>query len=508
MASSWCLAAPRFRPGRSSELVSAKPLRILFVSAEVAPFAKTGGLGDVGAALPRALAAAGHDVRVFLPRYSSVKLAGREAHAVDFLRDVPIALGRRTVPFTAITTALPHSDLPIYLVDCPPLYDRPGIYTSDEDEPLRFAFLALSALESCQRMGWSPEIVHVHDWHVALLPLYMRRRYGWDDLFKRSRTLLTIHNVGYQGLFWANLVDSLGLGEDRRLLHQEDLAAGRINFLKTGILYADWVSTVSPTHAREIQTPEYGFGLDEMLSARSDHLTGILNGVDYDEWNPETDPLIPFHYSRDDLGGKAENKSSLLTTLNLPVDSKRPLLGLVSRLVYQKGIDLLTEVLPGYLAQRDVTLVVLGSGEPRYESFFEGLQRAFPAKMVYHRGFHNELAHRIEAASDMFLMPSLYEPCGLNQMYSLRYGTVPIVRKTGGLADSVKLWDPDSGAGTGFVFDHPTREGLAWALDTAVRIYRDEDAWTRIVRNGMAEDFSWSRQCGEYVDLYRHLLNQ
>ncbi len=482
-----------------------RPLRICLLSSEVTPLAKTGGLGDVTAALARYLWRRGHDVLLFFPLYSSIDVGHYQIGPVDFIRDVPVRLGGREIRFTAGTMHLPGSELDIYPIDCRELYDRPGLYTSDGDEHLRFAMLGRAAIASCQRMGWSPDVVHCNDWHTALVPLELRTIHSWDGLFADSKTLLTIHNIGYQGIFGAAAVGDLGLGDDAHMLHQEDLEGNRLNFLKTGILYADLLSTVSPTHAREILSDEYGMGLQELLRQRGDHLIGILNGIDQEVWNPETDPLIPFHYTRDDLAGKERNKQSLLEELALSYDPAVPAVGLVSRLAHQKGIELLRQVLPDALARVDLRLVVLGSGEEQYESFFSRLQESFPARVCFYRGFNDELAHRIEAGSDIFLMPSLYEPCGLNQMYSLRYGTVPIVRKTGGLADSVEPYDPETGQGTGFVFEPATAEGLRWALDAALGTYRDRSRWRKLVRNGMARDFSWDRQIESYIEVYRRL---
>jgi starch synthase len=484
----------------------AEPLRICFVSSELSPFAKTGGLGDVSAALARFLARGGHDVRPFLPLYSALDTRGQRLVPVEFLRDVPLAMGSRTLSFTLYTTPLPGAPGSLYLVHCPALYDRPGLYTSDPDEGLRFAFLSRAAIESCQRMGWSPHLFHCNDWHTALVPLYLRALYSWDRLFAATQTLLTIHNVGYQGIFGAQILADLGLTGAASWLHQEDLAAGRVNFLKTGVLYAGVLTTVSRTHAREIRSERYGMGLDALLRARADHLVGITNGIDYGEWDPETDPHLPHHYSAADLAGKAADKRHLLDGFGLGAEEGVPLLGVVSRLTSQKGFDLCFDVLPELLGRRDLRLAVLGSGEARYEGFFARLQAGFPGRVGFYRGYSEPLAHLIEAGADAFLMPSRYEPCGLNQMFSQRYGTPPVVRATGGLADTVEPYDPAAGSGTGFLFEHFTPEGLRWALEAALDTFRDPQAWGRLVRNGMARDFSWETQIERYVALYRALV--
>jgi starch synthase len=481
-------------------------MRICFVSSELAPFAKAGGLGDVSAALPRYLRGAGHDVRVFIPFYARVANPAREIIPVDFCQNIQVRLGPHTYSFSLFTTLLPNSALWVYLVQCAPLYARAELYTSDPDEQMRFALLTRAAFESCQRMGFSPEVFHCNDWQTAIAPLYLDKLYRWDRLFRTTRTLLTIHNIGYQGVFPARAVDDIGMSPFASSFPQEDLRAGHVNLLKTGLLHANALNTVSPTYARETQTSAIGAGLEGLLRQRSGSFFGILNGVDYDEWSPEKDAYIPQPYSRDDLSGKAAAKQSLMTSLGLKPGKNVPVIGLITRLTGQKGLDLLFDVLPWILQRYDLRIAVLGSGEPRYEQFFGMLQQQFPQRVCFFWGYSNELAHLIEAGADMFLMPSLYEPCGLNQMYSLRYGTVPIVRRTGGLADTVSLYDPETGKGNGIVFNDYNREGIAWALTTALALYQRPRIWRQIMLNGMAEDFSWERQGAEYVKLYERLV--
>ena len=476
------------------------------VAAEVAPFAKTGGLGDFTSALCRYLALAGHDVRLFFPAYGSIDGERYGIGKVDFLDSIPVFMEERRFEFDGLYTTLPGSDLQIYLIDCPELYDGPTIYSNRVDEPVRFAFLCKAAIESCQRMGWSPQIFHCNDWHTALLPVFLRTAYRWDELVSQARSLLTIHNIGYQGVFGASTLHAIGLEEASAMFSREDLERDRVNFLKTGIIHSDALTTVSPNHAREIQTEAFGMGLDDLMRQRSARLTGILNGVDDEEWDPSSDPLIPFQYSKDDIRGKARNKRRLLKEIGLPFRAGTPLMGMVSRLVQQKGIDLFPEVLPSVLERYQVQFVVLGSGEERYREFFQWLCDRYPDQMFFYHGYNNELAHQIEAASDIYLMPSLYEPCGLNQMYSLRYGAVPIVRRTGGLADSVQPWNPETREGTGFVFEHFVPEGLRWSIEQALDLFQNRRQWRRLVRNGMSCDFSWQRQVGEYVELYQNLL--
>lgn len=496
-----------FRHGRraAGRYTARMAYRVLFATAEYTPLAKTGGLADVSTALTRYLHRTGHDVRVFVPLYRRIAEQKLPRWPVEFLQNLPMTIGGRELRWSISTGPAPGSDLMLYYVDCPELYDRPGIYTQDADEHVRFLLLTRAALEASQRMGFAPDVFHCNDWHTAFGPLLLRTRYSWDRLFAKTKTVLTIHNVGYQGTFGADRVGDLDLGGGTWLLHQDDLAAGRINTLKHGVMYADLVTTVSPTYAREISTPDYGFGLDAFLRARGDRLVGILNGVDYDDWDPATDAYLPVHFTPQDLSGKATLKRMLLERLGVPAAPDVPMIGLVSRLVAQKGIDLLPETLTDVVRTNDLRFIALGSGEQRYEDYFAWLQRAFPDKVVFHRGYAEELSHWIEAAGDAFLMPSLYEPCGLNQMYSLKYGTVPIVRRTGGLADSVQMYEPSTGRGTGIVFDHYDGTAVRWALDTTLTLYRDRKAWRRMMQNGMAQDYSWEKQGALYVDEYARI---
>jgi starch synthase len=483
-----------------------QPLKICLASSELSPLAKAGGLADVCAALSAYLDNNGHDIRVLIPFYSSIDVAVLDITPVQFLQNLSIQIGNHKLNYSIDTTTLPGKPLKIYLLRCPDLYDRPGIYTDGPDEHLRFILLSRVAIEMCQHMGFAPDIFHCHDWHTALAPLYLRTHYAWDKLFEKTRTVLTIHNIGYQGIFGAHVLHDMGMQELTEKLDQEDLAHGRINFLKTGVLYSHFLTTVSPTYAREILDPNFGMGLQDLLQQRRDTLVGILNGVDVDEWNPQEDPLIPFPYNARRISGKKKNKLALMKELELDSSDDMPLIGMVSRLTYQKGIELLQKVVPALLQHRRFALAVLGSGEPRYERFFNGLQQRHRDRVCFYRGFNNKLAHQIEAGSDMFLMPSRFEPCGLNQMYSLRYGTVPIVRRTGGLADSVQLFEPGSGTGTGIVFDDFNAGAFDWALNASLDLYQDKKSWRKLVQNGMARDYSWERQGKIYVDLFRQIL--
>lgn len=483
-----------------------KPLKICLVSSELTPLAKTGGLADVSAALSAFLDNKGHDIRVLIPFYSAIDTKSLEIAPDPSLQNLSIRIGNHHLNYSIDTTTLPNKALKIYLLRCPELYDRPSIYTDGSDEHLRFILLSRVAIEMCQHMGFAPDIFHCHDWHTALTPLYLKTLYAWNSLFENTRSVLTIHNIGYQGIFDARILHDMGMQDSPENLYQEDLALGRVNFLKTGVLYSDLLTTVSPTYANEILGSTYGMGLQDLLRQRQDSLVGILNGMDTDEWNPRKDALIPYPYDARDISGKKENKQALMQELELDSNDDIPLLGIVSRLTSQKGIDLIQQVVPKLIQQRRFALAVLGSGEPRYEKFFGELQGRYRNHVCFYRGFSNKLAHMIEAGSDMFLMPSQFEPCGLNQMYSLRYGTVPIVRRTGGLADSVQLFEPSSGKGTGIVFDDYSASALEWALNAALDLYQDKKSWRKLVRNGMAMDYSWKHQGQIYIDLFRQIL--
>ena len=485
-------------------------LRVCLVSSEIVPFAKTGGLADVATGLSRFLDREGHDVRLFMPLYEDQLRPAIDAGELVLdtrseLTDLALTFGEQEYRVSVSTTPVPGTDAFVYLIDCPELYGREGIYTQDADEHLRFAAFCRATIECCQRMQWAPDVFHCNDWHTGLLPLYLKTTYAWDGLFASTRSLLTIHNIGYQGVFSLDRLEELGLADQRHLLDPDDVDGGVINYLKTGVLHADSLTTVSRTYAREIQTPELGMGLEGALAKQREKLHGIVNGVDYDEWDPATDALIPHNYDRDDLAGKAANKAALLTAFGMSQDPDLPLVGLVSRLTYQKGLELLPDALTQLLERGAMRFVALGSGEEQYESYFQRLRDRYPDLVAYFRGYNNELAHRIEAASDVFLMPSRYEPCGLNQMYSLKYGTVPVVRRTGGLADTVAQFELDSGAGTGFLFEEFTAEALKTALGSALALYGDRSSWDTLVQNGMAADFSWAEQGPKYVALYRSL---
>jgi starch synthase len=481
-------------------------LKLCILSSEIVPYAKTGGLADVAGALIGNLAAVGHDVRAFMPLYQIVRRNYPRLAPVPAAQRVALSIGDTEYWFSLLTAAYPGSDAPMYFVDCPALFDRASLYTNDPDDHRRFLLLTRAAVESCRRLQFAPDIFHCNDWHTAFLPLFLQTLYRADPLLSRSKSLLTIHNIGYQGVLSGAAAPDLGLGADWSLLDQGDIARSIINPLKTGIKYADRVSTVSPTYAREICDSPLGMGMQAALRERKDRVVGILNGVDYREWDPRHDPHLSAHFSPQDLRGKLINKEMLLATLDLKIATSQPLIGMVTRLTEQKGIDLLFDSLPGLLQSRNFGLAVLGSGDARYAAFFQSLAQRFADRVCYRSGFDEPLAHLIEAGSDIFLMPSRYEPCGLNQMYSLRYGTIPIVRNTGGLADSVQHFDPSTGRGTGCVFNDYDVPAVRWAISTVLDWHADPRSWLPLMKNAMAKDFSWSRQIKEYESLYRGLL--
>jgi starch synthase len=483
------------------------PLKLCLLSSEIVPYAKTGGLADVAGALARNLGAMGHTVRAFMPLYGIVRASHPSLKPVRGVQNVTLIIGDTEYRFSLKTGSYPDSDIPMYFVDCPALFDRAALYTTDPDEHRRFLLYTRATLESCRRLGFGPDIFHCNDWHTGFVPLYLKTLYRGDALLGRAKSLLTIHNIGYQGAMPSAAAADLGLGAAASMLDQSDIAHGLINPLKTGIQQANGVSTVSPTYAREICESPLGMGLEGALRARPDRVTGILNGVDYQEWDPRSDPYLNAHFAPQDLRGKLINKEILIATLQLKLSTSQPLIGMVTRLAEQKGIDLLFDSLPGLLQTRDFGLAVLGSGDAKYADFFTSLAQRFPDRVSYSSGFDEPLAHLIEAGSDMFLMPSRYEPCGLNQMYSLRYATIPIVRNTGGLADSVQHFDPSTGRGTGCVFNDYDAPAVRWAVNTALDWYADPRIWLPLMQNAMAKDFSWTRQIKEYDSLYRRLLS-
>jgi starch synthase len=485
-------------------------MHIVELSSEVHPFVKTGGLADVCGALPVAFDAAGHDVDVFLPGYRRVLHGPWSFGPPALTLHVPAGAVSREV--RVLSLRLPGSGVRWHVLDCPPLFDRDGLYDSPwgayADNGERFAVFSRAALAATEAMGVVPDILHAHDWQAGLAPVYLRTLFAGSPAFTATRSVLTLHNIAYQGRFGPDVLPFVGL--DRSHFNPNELEFyGVVSYLKGGAAFADALTTVSPRYAREIQTPEFGEGLEGLLRYRALGLHGILNGIDDRTWNPATDPHLPAHYDREDLSGKAACKRHIQWRFGLPERAETPLLAFIGRLADQKGIDLLAGVLPDLVAHRDLQVLVLGTGSPSYHGFFTDLRARFPQKVGIFLGFDESLAHRIEAGTDIFLMPSRYEPCGLNQMYSLRYGTVPVVRETGGLADTVVDATPEAireGRATGFVFRDYHPGALAWAIDRALAARGNPMLWQSLQRTGMSQDWSWARSGERYLALFRDLL--
>jgi starch synthase len=478
-------------------------LKIAFAASECVPYSKTGGLADVVGALPRALVALGHEVCVYVPRYKQTKLENPKTVVKSLT--IPFDDEYR---FCSVLDGGKQHGVQFYFIDYPPFFDREYLYghPSSGDYPdnaERFALFSRAVLESSKITG-VPDLFHCHDWQSALIPVLLRSNYVADPAFARVPVVFTIHNIGYQGVFSEDVLPLLDLTWELFTLNRLEFF-GRVNFLKGGIVFSDYVTTVSRRYSQEIQTSEFGFGLDGVLRGRAGTVTGILNGVDYEEWNPAKDPFIADHYSDDpqSLAHKQNCKQDLLKEFGLEqLDPKLPVVGIVSRFAAQKGFDLI-ESIADRLPREQMALVVLGSGERRFEEVFRKMVQQFPNKVALKVKYDNALAHKIEAGSDMFLMPSHYEPCGLNQIYSLKYGTVPIVRATGGLDDTIEQWDPASGTGTGFKFTEYHGEALLLAIRQALHAYStDPAAWQKIMLNGMRKDYSWAASAREYVKVY------
>jgi len=481
-------------------------LRVVIVASEVVPFAKTGGLADVTGSLPVALARLGHQVSVIMPRYPTIERAVRSLEKVSDNLTVPMGSSTEA---GVVWSARLAPRIPVYFIEHHAYFDRDALYTSvDGDYPdnaQRFAFFAKAALETCRALKLQPDIIHCHDWQTALIPAYLNETLVHDPAFASIGSLMTIHNIAYQGLFTPEVMEFLQLPSHTYSPEGVEFY-GRVNYLKAGIVYADIINTVSPRYSQEIQTPEFGCGLDGILRYRSQDVYGVLNGIDDREWNPANDRLIAARYTATDLSGKGVCKRDLLATFELsPEWMSAPVVGMVSRLIDQKGCDLIESAIHRMLAL-DIGLVVLGAGEARYEAFFRQLRERYAGKVGVIIGFDNVLAHKIEAGSDIFLMPSHFEPCGLNQMYSLRYGTIPVVRATGGLDDNIEAYDAASSMGNGFKFATYDAEDLLATLQRALMLYRDRAAWERLMQRGMQADFSWVTAAQTYTDLYAKAL--
>jgi starch synthase len=478
---------------------SAEPLHVVMVTSEAHPFAKTGGLAEVAGALPLALGRLGHRVTLIVPKYRGIPVEGIEP-ATFLLGGRSVSVGFARQPLAPRVEAV--------LVDVPELFDRVGLYgTADGDFPdnaWRFAVFSRAALEFVRRSGERPSILHAHDWQTGLVPAYQKMHFSPDPAVGGVPAIFTIHNLAFQGIFPAATLDDIGFGWEVYNVQAMEYW-GQISYLKAGINFSEKITTVSPTYAREIVTPQMGFGFDGVLARRQADLVGILNGIDTERWNPEIDEFVPAHFTARSLAGKRKAKALLLEQAGLPHDKAalaRPVIGLIARLTDQKGMDLIAEAAED-LMSLDAAWTMLGNGEGRYEELWRSLAARYPDRVSAAIGFNERLAHHIEAGADAFLMPSRFEPCGLNQIYSLRYGTVPIVRATGGLDDTVEDYDPDTGAGTGFKFVEYTPVAMLEAVRRALEVYRNAAAWKRIQQRGMEQDHSWDVSAREYVKVYR-----
>ncbi|MDH7515548.1 MAG: glycogen synthase GlgA [Bacteroidota bacterium] len=492
-----------------------KPLSILFVSSEVVPFAKTGGLADVSGALPQTIRELGHDIRIIMPKFAAVSERRFKIHDIKRLTDIPVTVGERNLLGSVKSSFLANikTKVQVYFLANEELFGRTDLYTDPEtkeawpDNDDRFIFFSRGVIETIKLLGWRPDILHLNDWQTGLIAAIIKAEYAKDPLFRGTKIVFTVHNAAYQGVFPRESFAKTGLPESAFSIDGVEFHGG-INLLKAGLIYSDIITTVSPTYAKEIRSgPEYGFGLEGVFRKRARDTYGLLNGMDTMIWNPATDQEIPAQYSAEDLSGKVVNKKALCERFALPFAEEAPVIGIVSRLTDQKGFDLIKEKIDDLLSE-DIRLVVLGSGDTQYEDFLVRVQKKHKRKMGVHIGFDEPLAHLIEAGSDMFLMPSKYEPCGLNQMYSLVYGTLPIVRATGGLADTVIDLDEKPKTGNGFTFVEYSAKEMMKAVRRALSAYRNRDVWKAAMVRGMKSDFSWTSSAQRYIDLYKTLLKR
>jgi starch synthase len=475
--------------------------KICFVSSECEPFIKTGGLADVCGSLPLALNELGCEVKIFLPFYDLIETDRFNITQIEKFRNIEVQVGEKTVFFCLHKCKLHNTSIDVFFVDCPEYFHRKKVYTNDTDEDERFILFQKSVFISLKKIHWSPDIIHCNDWQTGLMPAYLKKNYCSDELFKNTVSVFSIHNIAYQGLFdKSSFLKTNFPPEDFQLFSPFELN-NLFCFIKTGISYAEIVTTVSQTYAKEIQTSEYGAGLEGVLVERKNDLYGIINGINIELWNPEKDKLIPFNYSFSTFENKINNKKYLLKKIGIEFCENIPLLGIVSRFAWQKGFELFEPIIDELLS-KNLQIIALGEGESKYEEFFKSVAKKYPEKFKVIIEYNNELAHQITASSDIFLMPSKYEPCGLNQMYSLKYGTVPIVRKTGGLADTVKDVDEFGKSGNGFSFTDFDSIQFLNTINRALAYFKDKEKWLKIVKVGMNEDFSWNVSAMKYNGIY------
>lgn len=495
--------------------MASKKLKILFVTSEVVPFVKTGGLADVSSALPQRLAELGHEVRIVVPKYGAVDDRKFKIHEVVRLKDLQTKIGDKDVVFSLKSCFLPGPKVrvQIYFLDNHEYFgSRSSLYVDpmtgkdypDNDE--RFVLLSKSVFELISKLGWIPDIIHCNDWQCGLIPAYLKTIYKDNPQFHQFRTLFTIHNLSYQGIFptssFKNTELPESLANEKGAFHKK-----KLNFMKIGLQFADVINTVSETYSKEISKDDkIGAGLTNVLAKRKNDLYGIVNGIDARVWNPEKDKLIPKKYAIKNLKNKIENKKELTNKFNLEFNESVPIVGIISRLFDSKGMDLIQKTFND-LMKLNIQMVLLGTGDKKYHTFFSNMSSKYSQKFACFLGFDDAIAHLIEAGADMLLMPSQFEPCGLNQMYSLVYGTVPIVRETGGLADTVIKYDEKNGTGTGFVFKKYQKTDLLSEFKRALKLFSDKEVWTKIMKEGMKSDFSWTSSAKRYIELYRTILN-
>lgn len=481
-------------------------MKIAFIASECFPYVKTGGLGDVIGSLPKSIEHEGNEVKLFLPLYSGIKTEQHKLKTFDEFKDIPVRIGDKIITFNLWNSILPESTVEVYFIDCPVYFHREMPYTDDRDEDERFILFQIAVIETLQRLKWSPDIIHCNDWQTSLIPVYLKTNYQWDKLFENTSSVLSIHNIGYQGRFSERSLYNSGLSASMYYPGGPLELDNTFCFLKAGILFSEIITTVSPTYAKEIQTKEFGAGMEGVLSERKDDIYGVLNGIDTGIWNPKTDKFIPYNYTKKNLKNKSKVKKELLNEAGIEYDEMIPTIGIISRFAGQKGFELLFPIV-NELMNLPLQLLVLGSGEERTEKFFEQLAISFPDKVNTYIGYNNRLAHYITAGCDMFLMPSHYEPCGLNQMYCLNYGTVPVVRKTGGLADTVKDYHETDEKGNGFSFNDYTSYALYSTIERALNMFKEKKIWKEIMQRGMKENFSWEQSAKEYVRLYKSVFS-
>ncbi len=488
--------------------------KVWYLASEVSPFAKTGGLGDVTGAFPKALKSNNQEIRVIMPKYKSINERKYVLREVIRLKDIPVTINNVTRTINVKSAFLPDSKVQIYFIEIPEYFSRSGLYTDRAtgkdfpDNAERFAYFCKGALETLKILSWRPDIIHCNDWQSALLPYYLQTVYKDDDFLQGIKSIFTIHNFSYQGIFKKSMAPTLEIQPEEIEENSAFENDGKINLLKGAINYSDQITTVSETYAREISTKkEFGYGLEKVLQKKSKVFSGILNGVDYTVWSPSADKKIPFKYTREDMEGKKQNKQALLTRVNLKYQEDVPVIGMISRVVEQKGFSLLLEAMD-QLMELNVQLIILGTGDKKIEKQIHSFQKKYSGKISLNQAFDETLAHMIEAGSDIFLMPSAYEPCGMNQMYSLKYGTIPIVHKVGGLAETITEYNQDDKSGNGFVFEKYTAKDFIRAVKRALKIYKKNELWNELQLSIMQEDFSWDRSAKEYLDLYMKMLDE